>query len=235
MDKFICAKCGSCCKSFQENQEILSLKGNLIELSPPSLFIFDWEKKYFPENSLQPGTCVFDLKNETLIVLNYALKHRICPNLKNNICTIYGYRPLSCRIYPCPLHDIEKTNYVQSAFGLCKAEIPVKELISQLSTSTKDEARIKLYTRYGDSFVYGIIYNILLENYSKFLSELEKNNIAKFAKEGYALESLKKRTGHAKVIGISDLYFEFHKKHLHTTLLSEKAIALLKDKFMSAV
>ena len=233
MEPFICVKCGSCCKSFKENKEELSIKGKIIELTKPSLFIFDWEKGFFPEDSLMPGSCAFDMKNNTLIILNYALKSSACPNTKDNICLIYENRPLTCRFYPCPLHDIEKDNKIQSAFGLCKAELPTKEIIKWLGNSTREEARRKFHFRYGDGFIYGMISNILLENYASFLSQLEKQGIVSLATDSISLDELNKRVKSSKSIGISELFFKFNNKHLHKMLLSDESISYLRKKLIT--
>jgi len=236
MQVFECARCGSCCKSFKvedkEKYPIFIPDSNILSLSAPRLFLFDWEKKSFPKDSIFPGFALFDLKSNRTIILNYNTSTDICPNLKNDLCSIHENKPISCWLYPCPFRDADSFLPTQSAFGVCKAELPPEQLNSLLdpTNSTKDELRKKFYLRYGDGFIKGLVSSILLENYMKFIATLEKQGIIKLAKEGYQLEFLKKRIDLAQTIDISELFYEYNKYHLHEMLLSKQGIEKIKEK-----
>lgn len=55
-----------------------------------------------------------DIKNKKMIVPRYSIKPNekdFCPFLKNNQCSIYDQRPLSCRAYPILIYGLESYNF----------------------------------------------------------------------------------------------------------------------------
>jgi len=239
MLKFECVKCGSCCHSFkieeQKDYPEFIENSNIISLSEPRLFLFDWEKKHFKDEDIVPGLSFLDTKNNNLIILNYNINKDICPNTKDNLCSIHENKPLSCWLYPCPYRDVDEVSDMHSAFGVCKAELPPEELkkILDIDNSTKEELRKKLYQRYGDDFIYGIISSMLLENYTKFVANLEKNGLIKLAKEGYPLDFLKKRLEQIDRVNVSELFYKYNNFNLHEMLLSEKGIEEIRKRLDS--
>lgn len=235
MDKFNCIKCGNCCKFDSNDKSIYPkfLPGiNMISLTTPRLLIQDWEKDAFPENTLVSGYVFFDIKNNTTIIFNYNIKNDSCPNLHNNECKNYSNRPISCKLYPCSFRDIDLSLPIQSAYRTCPAEIPLKELKELLDpdNSSKDNLRKKLFKRYGDGFIYGIISNIIIEIQLKFLADLEKKDIIKLAKPGYPIEFLKKRLDKSNSIEISELFYKHKGHYLHEAMLSEEGVKRIKEK-----
>lgn len=65
-----------------------------------------------------------DMKNKKIIVPRYSIKpdeKNICPFLKNNQCSIYDQRPLSCRAYPIIIYGLESNNFSMDIDFSCQS------------------------------------------------------------------------------------------------------------------
>jgi len=235
MKKFNCDKCGNCCGPFKVKNDVeypFFVEGSsIIQFSEPRLMLHDWEKEFFPDGTVTPGTGFLDLKNNRVILLNYTITKESCPKLENNLCSIHSDKPLACWLYPCSLRDVDDIDEIQSAFGICKAELPPEELKNALDieNSSSNEIRKKLYERYGDGFIYGLVSKMIQESYAKFIVELEKKGEIKLAKEGYPINFLNKRMANAEKIDVSELFYEYNKAHLHIMMLSNEGIRKVKN------
>jgi Fe-S-cluster containining protein len=127
-EKFICRRCGKCCQAFRLTEPKHEIPGfvyaGVIALSKPTLVILPWEKGIFHDAAY--GKVVYDTKNKQVIVLDYCLKETSCPLQKDNSCTVYERRPVSCRIFPCPVGEPGRGG-VKSAYGFCPVEISRSE------------------------------------------------------------------------------------------------------------
>ena len=86
---FECLKCGTCCKDLW------------LDKGKTGLMIHKNETHLFPIQDLKPHLAVGSApEHENFRILTYQLKPKKCPNLRNNLCSIYSKRPLICRGYP---------------------------------------------------------------------------------------------------------------------------------------
>jgi len=231
MKKFRCAGCGNCCRFLGEktNEKIPCFidGGPIIVLSEPKLVIKDWEKHLFPEKNVVPYSVLFDLKESRTIVLNYTLNVERCPCLDGEgMCRIYNRRPIGCRSFPY-LHLSVHNNKLNSSYGSCKGELPLKELYELFGFEKEgNKLRIKddifsekLYQRYGESHIYNVIDRNLQQFIAKTILQLERKGACSLARKDKNSASLFKKIKTSEKVDVSDFIKE------HTKFECEKAFS----------
>ena len=93
--KFLCTKCGDCCKT----DGIVNLKRN--ELHSISNYLNEPLKKVKEKYNIK------DISNEDFVLVVTGRKG--CPFLKNNLCSLQEVKPEQCKKYPFwPGQNFEK-------------------------------------------------------------------------------------------------------------------------------
>jgi len=214
LKKFKCQHCGECCKDFksdinhgEENNFISNIQ---FLINYPNLTLFSWEAKEFQEElkkinskrEVLPSTVLFDLEGKKKVVITYTLDTGECPFLKEEKCSIYENRPLICRIFPllaCSFAEYLLGLADTPSFSrnsLCKADPKVfKQKQNQISAKV-------LYEIYGDIALYYFGRAFTDRVLAEFIKE-NKDKL-KFAKEGYNIKHLLKRTAKFQEIPLSD-------------------------------
>jgi Fe-S-cluster containining protein len=217
--EFICKRCSKCCTNltniYFDNYKYPMFIGPdsspSILYSRPSLRIMEWEKEIFNPEDIIMNNIFFDKKSQRIIALNYTLKDKICPLIKNNInidktrkenpiinCPVYDKRPQSCRIFPCP--DLED-NEINSSHGFCPGELN-NEKIKEIIKENKD-----LFNRYKESFILKKAYDLYKKSIMLKIKKIiinEKINLAQ--KNNFNLNELKDK----KIITIHELLKELN-------------------------
>lgn len=244
-EKFVCKKCGTCCKTFSRNKSEndkmrFAEDGFRIVVPVQGNVIFGFEKHLFPKNSVSVGEFYFDTKSNKIIVINYRVSKEPCPNLtKDNECSIYNQRPVTCREFPCPYGDsdeLRNIGEVCSAYGFCPSELDSKQLNKELGISVKDgnasfvpnTLRKKLLKRYGNSFLYALWRYKTYEILRHFISQLHNQKHVSLAKQGYDLGEIKKTMDKIEIIDIFDLYSQYTGKRLYNSEKIKEAIQGMK-------
>jgi Fe-S-cluster containining protein len=101
--RFECSQCGLCCgDTAEKTRHILLLEIEAQDISAKT----NLPIKEFATETTSSSPYVYEVKKP---------RQGKCFFLKNNRCTIYGYRPLICRYYPFELKfDQDKESYVFS-------------------------------------------------------------------------------------------------------------------------
>lgn len=94
MPRFHCVKCGECCRGFSDEKSVILFPGDF-EIIPKkmNMNVQDFQKKYCN---------LTELETEIKIITIYTLKHiqSECIFLEDNICKIFGHRPIQCHRAP---------------------------------------------------------------------------------------------------------------------------------------
>ncbi|MBS3097151.1 YkgJ family cysteine cluster protein [Candidatus Woesearchaeota archaeon] len=118
--KFECRKCGNCCKVLSTKplkETPYFMDRIIICVANTTLPMHDWEmgefKKKGYDNLIVPSKIIYDLNSNKSIIIEYTLTQNNCPQLENNLCSIYENRPLVCKSFPCSYFiNIDKENKV---------------------------------------------------------------------------------------------------------------------------
>ena len=182
--KFVCQKCGKCCKNLKasigfEGLEIYNKvmsKGLIYFLIKPedfSLGLFEWEKERLEKEAenlniklnIKSATVVFDV-NGTAIITSWVLDSDVCPFFDNkNNCRIYDKRPLTCQTFPIISHNflftlLAKEKNIKLRYGTICPNV----VTTNLGMETYLEEIIpKMIEIYGDTF-----YSAIKEEYGLF-------------------------------------------------------------------
>ncbi len=232
--KFQCTKCGNCCKNFtggqpQDKTEIPNIQpGGLIQLSEPTLVLYDWEKDLFPKKNIEPFWAFFDSKNEQTIIFKYTLNLNTCPFLKDGSCSIYDKRPIMCRSYPCNMNSINGQMNLDTQHGFCEGEVTATELRKILSLPKENDVTVngkdlrqKLYERYGDSYVYSFMQEEIDKATLTVLMNLFQKGFLKFAIPGYNLNFLVRRMKNSKQVNVSEIIKQYGTIDMKTLFSTE--------------
>lgn len=221
---FICQKCGVCCTDKTNKTKISKkpefIKEKLINITPISLGLFDWETKKFSEckNKPQIANLTYDIKNNTSIITHYTYsKYPQCffqTEQKN--CGIYENRPIICRMWPCP-YGKYLPRQPKSSSKICKAEIPLNELNKILEINkvdfnqqlTPEFFQKNLFKRYNEAFLYRHLFDLINEKIFNFLEEQTKKKNLKPAKKGYNTQFLLRKIKKNPMINFSEYYKKF--------------------------
>ena len=85
---FHCLQCGACCRDLRIRLGDVTV----------SLFLLSTERTLFPPELVKPSwMTITGLKKMTW---GWQLDADICPYMKDNMCTNYEHRPMSCRGFP---------------------------------------------------------------------------------------------------------------------------------------
>jgi Fe-S-cluster containining protein len=97
---YTCRQCGKCCRDLVQNDRGI-LRG---------LTLLPDEVSLFPEEIVKPYLGLGRRPHESgFKVIAYQLTSEDCPNLEENLCTMYEKRPTSCRQFPFSL-DLDEDN-----------------------------------------------------------------------------------------------------------------------------
>lgn len=250
MERFACLKCGTCCnralsEKLQGVREAPYFKDKFqFCYARTFLPLFDWEVSLFPVGSVLPHTVIYDQNNDETIVIDFTLNVDTCPHLSDErVCKIYDKRPVICRFFPCPYGDagkLDASQNVSSAFGLCKAEMPAKELNRKLGFEIQDPktgragarpsvVHKRLFERYGDSYVYGLATSRMNDACIRFVDHMQRDMSRKFAQKGYNPTFLKKRIDKSRKIAISDMVRQVTGTDLRKTFFSEEYLGQIRS------
>lgn len=245
--KFVCNRTGHCCRNFKvEGIEVPKEFPSFISTGPtimysyPRLNLFDWEKSRFDSRNIVPLTLFFDVKNKRTIILNYTTNSSPCPQLiGNNECSIYTDRPAQCRAFPCStVGYLEKKGVYDINPGDCPSELSPEELAKDMGVgvegkpkeTTKGEFWKRMYSRYGDSFIYSLMFEAIFDETIKLLNELEKEGKILLARSDHSMKSLKKKIDKFPRIDASAFYLKHRKQDLRD-LMSEESIRMGRESF----
>lgn len=83
IDKFVCQKCGNCCKTLTGSEKDLISKppyfidhslNCILMWTIPSLRLWEWEISLFPKKYINPNKILYDLNSNRTVIINYSLK-----------------------------------------------------------------------------------------------------------------------------------------------------------------
>ncbi len=216
----------------------------MLFLAHPALQLIDWEKEIFPKEKVVPCLVFYDLKNERTIVMNYTIiptAEDVCPLLVDGLCMRYEERPLICRKYPCPyenVHETEISGVLHSPIKHCMGEPPLEKLNEMLGLLEKPkisnaEFMKRLYARYGDGFLYGLMADSIGKVHTEFLVSMEKQGLIKLARPGYDMKALVTKIKKNPSIDLSQLF----EQHMHFSLkryLEKEPMGRLREDILTA-
>lgn len=181
--KFICKKCGKCCRNMRGRtyKEQHKFPPIVFFTVPPSLMtigLFEWEtpilrrkaKELSISLQLKPSFISWEQESQKAIATMWNLDHDNCPFLsEDNSCRIYADRPLVCQTYPLMaigILDQERKTPLRLSVGDCPNAVdPFQKGYLCMPTSYVFKELTKVY---GSTFLGALrndLARILLSTY----------------------------------------------------------------------
>jgi Fe-S-cluster containining protein len=133
---FICRQCGKCCHDLLTRDHGI-LRG--ITLLPE-------ETKHYPEGLINPYLGEGKRPNDPKFkVIAYQLTTETCPNLKEDKCSIYVNRPITCRQFPFSLDPDGESEMLLGVDMNCQAAVKLVKKLDGLIEFPYRESATKLY------------------------------------------------------------------------------------------